>query len=100
MRLLLALVGVVLFGIAAVAANTVTCTVTTDADGAAVSFDDEGLKLKKPQQGSFTVLRTKDGVENLPEIDYDGDRWRFRLSDDGKSLVATYIPPGAVIVVR
>ena len=70
------------------------------AGGATVSFDDEGLKLKKPQQGSFTVLRTKDGIENLPEIDYDGDRWRFAVSADGKSLVATYIPPGALIIVK
>ena len=70
------------------------------AGGATVSFDDEGLKLKKPRQGSFTVITAKDGIENLPEIDYDGDRWRFAVSADGKSLVATYIPPGALIIVK
>lgn len=78
---------------------TVDGKLTFGADATFV-FDDEGGRKLKGRPAPLTVITAKDGIENLPEIDYDGDRWRFMLSDDGKSLVATYIPPGAVIIVK
>ena len=68
--------------------------------GARLVFDDEGGRKLKGRPAPFTVITARDGIEDLPEVDYDGDRWRFAVSADGKSLVATYIPPGALIIVK
>ena len=68
--------------------------------GARLVFDDEGGRKLKGRPAPFTVITARDGIENLPEVDYDGNRWRFAVSADGKSLVATYIPPGALIIVK
>ena len=68
--------------------------------GARLVFDDEGGRKLKGRPAPFTVITARDGIENLPEIDYDGNRWRFAASADGKSLVATYVSPGEVIIVK
>ena len=86
-------------GVAAGTALTVDGKLTF-ADGARLVMDDEGGRKLKGRPAPFTVATAKDGIEGLDEIDYDGDRWRFRLSDDGKSLTATYVPAGSILIIK
>ena len=66
----------------------------TFSGGAAFVFDDEGEGLLTDRPTVFTVVSAKDGIEGMPPFAYDGEFWTFGLSDDGKSVVATYVPSG------